>query len=229
MQTCLITKLIAISSLAFAVLSAPALAEVTVEKSEAGWHVTAKDEPVTQVLKALSKQAGIKLTGTGKLISDPEISGSWNGSLSEVMARILRGADYVMETVTDDDGNQKVTRLVVLSGEIGQAPTAQAVRTARKLSRQPTPTETAQANKDGARVTALLKTNARIVAGLDDTAPPVAEARNSRGSGITRNEDGTLDIDPATQARLAEATRRAQADLQALVNALRQNEEGSGN
>jgi hypothetical protein len=211
----------------------PAMAEVTVEKQDAGWKVEADAEPITSVLSALSKQTGLKISGTKKLISDPQITGSFEGSLETVLARMLRGIDYATETTTDADGNQKIARLIVLSGEIGKAPSARAVRAARKLPTPPTPAQTAQAKEDGARVTNLLETKARVVAGLssgDGSAAGSASAAEPAraGSGITRNEDGTFDIDPETQARMAEATRRAQADLQALVNALRQNEDGDG-
>ncbi|MBL1430385.1 MAG: hypothetical protein COA60_002510 [Robiginitomaculum sp.] len=207
----------------------PAMADVTVKKQDNGWQVTADAEPITSVLEALGKQAGIKISGTNKLIADPQITGNWSGPLEDVLARILRGADYATETAIAKDGSQYIVRLIVLSGEIGQAPAPRAMQAARRLPTPPTAEQTEQIKRDGARVTGLLETKARVVAGLPHSpSNPVAEARTTRaggGNGITRNEDGSFDIDPETQARLAEATRRAQADLQALVNALRQNEQ----
>jgi len=223
---------LAAASFVFTLLATSAVADVSVEKQGTSWQVIANQEPVTGVLSALGKQAGIKIAGTRKLISDPQISGSWDGSIDVVLSRILRGVDYVTETGVNSDGTLRITRLIVLSGEVGQEPSTRAVRTARKLQNLPTAAETAQAKEDGQRVTSLLDNKARVIAGLPNTTGSSGqslEQDNSAGGGggITRNEDGTFDIDPQTQARMAEATRRAQADLQALVNALRQSESNS--
>ena len=229
MFTASISAPIAASGLLLAVFATPVLAEVVIKKEDANWQVQAKDEPVTGVLAAIGKRADIKISGTRKLISDPEISGAWDGPIDVVLSRILRGVDYVTETGPAADGSLRITRLIVLSGEVGQEPTARAVRAARKLQNPPTTAEIQQAKQDGARVTSLLNTQARMVAGAPGESSPDEQRANAMaaaggGSGITRNEDGTFDIDPETQARLAEATRRAQADLLALTNALRQNE-----
>ncbi|MCF6293029.1 MAG: hypothetical protein L3J04_06510 [Robiginitomaculum sp.] len=224
-------KFITTISLALVLSVTSAMADVSVTKKGNEWQVNANDEPITSVLKTLGKQAGIKISGTNKLIADPQITGNWNGPLEEVLARILRGTDYATETATAKDGSQYIVRLIVLSGEIGQSPTPRTIQAARRMPAPPAAEQTEQLKKDGARVTGLLETKARVVAGLPHSSNnPVAEARTTRaggGNGITRNEDGSFDIDPETQARLAEATRRAQADLQALVNALQQNEQGN--
>jgi len=224
---------LAASSLSLSLLCGSALADVSVQKQDSGWHVEANAEPITQVLTELGKQSGLKISGTRKLITDPQITGTYDGDMKTVLARILRGVDYATETTLDENGQTQITRLIVLSGQIGQAPSARAVRTARRVAAPPTAAEQQQAKEDGARVTGLLETKARVVAGLDtsvdtsgDNTPAQPAATN--GSGITRNPDGTFEIDPATQAQMAEATRRAQADLQALVNALRQNEDNAG-
>ncbi|VAV92734.1 hypothetical protein MNBD_ALPHA06-1851 [hydrothermal vent metagenome] len=210
--------------LGLALITTPAFADVSVQKNDAGWQVVADAEPMTNVLSVLSKQANIKLSGTQKLITDPDVSGTFEGSLKDVLSRILRGVDYATETGAD----AQITRLIVLSGEIGQNPSERVIRTARRIPAKPVAVDPVQARKDGARVTSLLQTNARVAAGLatqnDQNAKAQSDTAGS-GSGITRNEDGTFDIDPETQARMAEATRRAQADLQALVNSLRQNED----
>ncbi|MBL4617438.1 MAG: hypothetical protein JKY46_07050 [Robiginitomaculum sp.] len=219
-------KFITAVSLALTLSVTSAIADVSVAKQDNEWHVKANAEPITSVLETLGKHAGIKISGTNKLITDPQITGNWNGTLKEVLARILRGADYATETATAADGSQYIVRLIVLSGEIGQSPTPRTIQAARRLPTPPTAEQTEQLKKDGTRVTGLLETKARVIAGLPvDSQTTTAEARTSRGSGITRNEDGSFDIDPETQARLAEATRRAQADLQALVNAINQNEQ----
>jgi hypothetical protein len=220
-------KFITAVSLVLTLSVTSAIADVSVAKQDGEWHVTADAEPITSVLETLGKQAGIKISGTNKLISNPQITGNWNGTLEEVLARILRGADYATEIAIADDGSQYIVRLIVLSGEIGQSPAPRAIQAARKLPTPPTAEQAEQLKKDGTRVTGLLETKARVVAGLPhNSSNPVSETRSAgSGNGITRNEDGSFDIDPETQARLAEATRRAQADLQALVNAINQNEQ----
>lgn len=221
-------KLFSTIAIAITLSIAPAMADVSVTKQDNKWHVNADAEPITSVLEAFGKRAGIKISGTNKLITDPQITGNWSGTVDEVLARILRGADYATETAIAADGSQYIVRLIVLSGEIGQAPAPRAMQAARKLPTPPTAEQSEQMKKDGVRVTGLLETKARVVAGLPvNSQTTSAEVRTGGGNGITRNEDGSFEIDPETQARLAEATRRAQADLQALVNALQQNEQGN--
>lgn len=200
-----------------------AQAEVNVQKQNGHWHVQASNEPMSKVLSALARKANIKVSGTEKLVSDPEISGSWDGDAESVLARILREVDYATETATDKHGQTRITRVVVLSGQVGKNPKNRAVRQARKLPAHMSPAERQQAKKEGQQVTKLLESRARLAAGQpmapkgQDTAKP---SRGANSSGITRNPDGTYDIDPETQARMAEATQRAQQNLQALVNSL---------
>ncbi len=213
--------------------STAAWADVQVKAIQAGWQVDAQNEPLTSVLNTIGKKAGIKVSGTTKLIENPNITAVYEGSLDTVLRRLLRGADYAFETVADDDGNSRITRLVVLSGTKGRAPSARAVNTARKL---PAPRSTganltAEERSQGARVTSLLTQRAALVAGVQGEAVPEQasdETQNPASSGITRNTDGTFDITPEAQARMAEATRRAQQDLQALVSAIRRNEDNQG-
>jgi len=211
-----------VACIAVLLLSASAAwAGVTVEKKNQQWHVHADAEPISQVLAALGQQTGIKISGTQKLLTDPEISGEFTGSLAVVLSRILRGIDYATETAPNKTGELEITRLIVLSGEVGQAPIARVAPIPRRLQRPLSQAEVAQAEEDGARVSTLLQTTAQVAGGL-----PITSANNS-GGGISRNEDGSFAIEPEAQARMAEATRRAQADLQALINSLRQNENRS--
>ncbi len=205
------------------------LADVTVKPHEGGWSVTANAEPMTHVLKALEQQAGFEVSGTDKLLSDPAVNGTFRGSLALVLSQMLRGLDYATETVLDTNGHQKIVRLVVLSGEIGQEPTMQAVRTARKVPTPVSAADRAKHQQDGRRVASLLDTRARVGAGLPTNAPSSRQTDTRGGSGgITRNQNGSVDISPEAQAQLAATTKQAQANLEALVNALHQQEKNGG-
>lgn len=215
-----------------ALMPVAALADVTVEQSEAGWSVKADHEPLSKVLATLGKRAQIKVTGTEKLVTDPDISGSWQGDSDTILARILRGVDYAAETATDKHGKERIVRVVVLSGQAGKASTARTARQARKLPAPMSQEDRKKAQAEGKQVTQMLEARARIAAG-QHSAPKGQVSTNpssgSTSSGINRNADGTYDIDPATQARMAEATQQAQQNLQALVNSLRraeQNQQG---
>jgi hypothetical protein len=211
-----------------------AFADLSVKAIDGGWQIDAKDEPLTSVLDAISKTAGIKISGTAKLIENPMINGVYKGSLDKVLPRILRSSDYAFITGMDKNGQSRITRLVLLSGAKGKAPSARAMTAARKLpaARRITKnTTTAKDKAQGERVASLLTKRVQTVAGIAPQTDPNAEPEEDnapRTSGITRNADGGFDITPEAQARMAEATRRAQQDLQALVSALRRNDNQSG-
>jgi len=205
-------------------------ADVNVKAIDKGWQVDANNEPLTSVLDAVSKAVGIKISGTAKLIDNPKINGVYKGSLDKVLPRLLRNADYAFITGTDKNGQSRITRLVLLSGAKGKAPSARAMTAARKLPAPRRITNNAPTTKDkkqGQRVASLLTKRAQSVAGIEPEAAPEAEPEEDsapQSSGITRNANGGFDITPEAQARMAEATRRAQQDLQALVSSLRRNE-----
>ncbi len=224
---------IIIGAFGLALSGTAALADVQIQSiTGANWQIDAQNEPLTGVLKAIANKVGIKVSGTTKLRDDPMITGKFEGSLEDILPRLMRSADYAFETRKDAQGNARITRLIVLSGIKGRAPTARAVNTARKLP--PARTSSASLSADekaqGARVTSLLTKRAQLNAGIQAEAAPDQNAdtkddpKRTSGSGITRNADGGFDISPEAQARMAEATRRAQQDLQALVAAIRRNE-----
>jgi hypothetical protein len=216
--------------------STVALAEVKVSAVDAGWNVNAQDEPLSDVLKAMGKTIGIKISGTTKLVNDPSITGIYEGDLETVFRRLLRNSDYAFETVADENGAKRITRLILLSGVKGKAPSRRAINAARKLPaprKVPKPLSEAE-KKQGERVTSLLAKRAQLTAGIESEAPQPPTAKddpdkvNATSSGITRNADGSFDITPEAQARMAEATRRARQDLEALVTAIRRNDNNSG-
>ena len=218
---------LAIGALSLSAVAIHAQAEVAVRTVDGGWQVKASNEPLTGVLDAIAKRAGIKVSGTAKLIDDPVMTGVYQGSLQSILQRLLRDSDYAFETAATAQGGSRITRLVVLSGTKGKAP-RRAVKTARRLppAQQKAHPLTAEEKRQGERVNALLAQRARLGAGLQ--TPETADNSNKTGaggSGITRNPDGSFDISPEAQARMAEATRKAQQDLQALVAAIRRSEQ----
>ncbi|PHS23605.1 MAG: hypothetical protein COA84_10805 [Robiginitomaculum sp.] len=227
-------QILALGALCALLTGTAVLADVDVKAIDGGWQIEAKNEPLTGVLDAISKTAGIKISGTAKLIENPMINGVYKGSLDKVLPRLLRSADYAFITGTDKNGQSHITRLVLLSGAKGKAPSARAMTAARKLPAARRITNNAPTAKDkeqGARVTSLLTKRVQTVAGVEPEANPAAEPEEDNApqtSGITRNADGGFDITPEAQARMAEATRRAQQDLQALVSAIRRNDNQSG-
>ncbi len=227
----------AASTVIIVLANGAALADITVNKTGDVWKIDAQNEPLTGVLSTVSKKAGIKVSGTAKLVRNTKVTGLYEGDLNSVLRRILRGTDYAFETVADEDGTTRITRLIVLSGIKGKAPSARAVSSAKRLpatraSQKPTPAQAEQA----ARVTTLLNRQVSLLAPQQggDAPTQTPEATNDpdgatpRSTGITRNTDGSFDITPEAQARMAEATRRAQQDLQALVAAVRRNENNTG-
>lgn len=203
-------------------------ADVNITAQETGWQVDAQNEPLTGILNAISKTAGIKVSGTAKLVENPMITGMYEGPLETVLRRLLRNSDYAFQTVTKKDGTRKITRLVVLSGRKGKAAKARPIVAPRKLptaKRIENPL-TQEEKEQGTRVASLLNKRAQLVTGIQTEAAPEQASENSparSNTGITRNADGSFDITPEAQARMAEATRRAQQDLQALVASLRRN------
>ncbi len=223
--------ILAIGALSLSLFAAAAQARVDVRAVDDGWYVKASGEPLTGVLGAIAKSAGIKVSGTTKLVDDPVITGVYQGDLETILPRLLRGADYAFESAATAQGGSRITRLVVLSGIKGKAP-KRAVKTARRLppAQQPARPLTPEEKQQGERVTALLTQRARLGGGMQPAADR-DDSRNGGGTGITRNPDGSFDISPEAQARMAEATRKAQQNLQALVAAIRRNErnQNSGN
>ncbi len=210
-------------------ISTGAQAEVTVKAIDTGWKVEAKEEPLTGILRAIAKHAAIKISGTAKLVEDPAMSGVYEGSIETILPKLLRQSDYVFQTTKDANGVSRVSKLVLLSGVKGRAPSARAINAARKLpdNRPSAMPLTAQEQQQGSRVTALLTQQARVSAGIESDAGQANaddQSDTPNSSGITRNSDGSFSISPEAQARLAQASAQANQDLQALVSSIRRNE-----
>ena len=226
-------KMMGLGTLCAVLAHTAAQADVNITAQNTGWQVEAQNEPLTGVLNAISKSVGIKVSGTAKLVENPMITGVYEGSLDTVLRRLLRNSDYAFQTIANADGTRKITRLVVLSGRKGKASKARPLNAPRKLptARRIEKPLSAKEKDQGARVASLLNKRAQLVTGMPADAAPEQppETPPAQGNtGITRNADGSFDITPEAQARMAEATRRAQQDLQALVASLRRNENNQG-
>ncbi len=204
-----------ISLLAFVT---PAWADVSVKKTGADWQVTAEAEGLENITGQLAEQAGFQISGANRLASSRELTGVWSGSVTGILSRILHDMDYVTETGTDKLGEQRILRLVILSGAVGQMPTTRAPAIARRLPQKPSPTQLANTKLDGNQVASLLTT--KTGAAGQKTGPADENTKPEHRPGIKRNADGTYEISPETRARINQANRRAQSDLQALVNSL---------
>ena len=77
--------------------SLPARADVDVQGTSASVHVIAHNAKVSEVLRALTeKLESFHCKETTNL--DDVISGSYKGSVDDVLARVLRGYDYIITT-----------------------------------------------------------------------------------------------------------------------------------
>lgn len=217
------------STLASAVLAAAfiaplAQADITATRSGETWQVNAEGERLSEVLSAIQSEAGFRLVGLDRLEEDPAVDTELTGSLAEVMARLLQGYDYAVVYGETPETEGEIQRLVLLSGRAGTAPDDSQRIAPRRLD--PDTTE-----EDGARVSEMLTRQVQPLVDADNGVEPTTVAANttpSSGENETPPADGEdYDLDPETQAQLAEATRRAQQDLEALVNSLRAHEDGN--
>ena len=86
-----------LAGLVIALGSLPARADVKVQGTRASVHVVAHNAKVSEVLRALTQTLdGFHCKETTSL--DAQISGSYKGSVEDVLGRILRGYDYVIAT-----------------------------------------------------------------------------------------------------------------------------------
>ncbi|MCW5724713.1 MAG: hypothetical protein KIS81_07120 [Maricaulaceae bacterium] len=225
----------AVAAAAAAALSAtaPSWAEIRVERTGEAWRVSAEGERLSEVLSALSAEAGFRLAGTERLVANPPVEVSLEAPLADVLYFLLRDRDYALVYGETPETQNQLQRLVVLSGRAGGAPDESHRPAPLRL-----PDQRPLSSDDAARVAAMLQRQAMPLvmadagdrAGYGPTAGGAPDGRSGTGGGDNGggngdgggNDGGGLDDD--TQAQLAEATRRAHADLQALVNALRQHE-----
>jgi hypothetical protein len=85
------------------VLSRPAHAEVRVEGRIDSLRVEVRDASVHEALAALSAKFGLRVHNSAAL--DLPVSGTYQGSLQHVVARLLAGRDYV---ATHSAGNMEI-------------------------------------------------------------------------------------------------------------------------
>jgi hypothetical protein len=109
--------LAALAALAFG-LATSASAEVHVEGNAGALRVTASGDALSDVLSAFGALLPVKYRTSVPL--DAAISGAYSGSLSQVVARLLDGYNYVIKT------DRAQTEIVVFGrrGEAAIAPKA---------------------------------------------------------------------------------------------------------
>ncbi|WBQ10929.1 hypothetical protein L2D01_03900 [Hyphomonadaceae bacterium ML37] len=222
---------IATAGVVLLLAAAPAHDDIRIEQADGVWRVSADDQRLGDVLHGLGAQAGFTLTGAERFASERVFNVALEGSLEHVLQALLRDRDYVLvydETAAADTSGQ---RLVLLSGRMGADPTP---------SQRPEPQRLADSfeasPEDTARLAAMLQNQVQpyLFAEQDDTqdrgaGAPVSATGGAAGAAAPdRGPAGdAAQPEAASDAQMAEATRRAQADLRALVNALRQHESQS--
>lgn len=222
---------IALLALSAALLIAPqAGAEIRTDRNGGVWTVSAEGERLSAVLAALQAEAGFRLVGADRLIVDPPVHTEVTGDLDTVLSRLLSGRDYALVYGETPETTGQVQRVVLLTGRAGSAPNESHRLTATRL---PPASETSA--EDAARVSAALQRQIQPLIEAEEIEAGTRTTSLSGGPGARRDAPPAAppgggatgdDLDAETQAQLAEATRRASQDLQALVNALRQHEDG---
>jgi hypothetical protein len=99
-------------------MAAPALAETQVRGSLEAVTVEAKNSSVEEILAALGRAFNIRHQSSARL--DKQRSGTYAGSLSQVVSRVLEGYNFVLKT---ENGHTVVTVLGA-SSAAQAAPTA---------------------------------------------------------------------------------------------------------
>jgi len=208
-----------------------AFADITASQDAGVWQVSAEGEALSEVLSAIQAEAGFRLVGADRLVEDNPVNADLSGSLDDVLARLLSGFDYALVYGETPETRDQLQRVVLLSGRSGDAPDeTQRVRVERVTSDM--------SEEDGERVSDMLARQVQPLidaeSGDDETdagSSSVAAAATTPSPSPASDSSGGDDyeLDPETQAALAEATRRAQQDLQALVNALQAAEDNGDN
>jgi len=207
-----------------------AMADISISQSDDVWQVSATGEPLSEVLASIQAEAGFRLVGAGRLIDDEPVTTELSGSLGDVLVRLLDGFDYALVYGETPETEDQLQRVVLLSGRTGDAPDE-----SQRLSVERLPSELT--DEDGERVSDLLARQVQPLidaesgatgAGVGENASLSAEPAAPSTAPATSSGDD-YELDPETQAALAEATRRAQQDLQALVNALQAAEDNGNN
>lgn len=209
---------------------APVLAAQSVAISHSGdsddtWSVVVEEATADEVLEELGPQAGFTFVRSGKADAEATISGSFQGSLKEVLPRILRNEDYVLI----HGGEQKIERIVLLNTKAQPgvmtppppAPTSTPERPALGFGDEPEQGPVASSGTPS-RVTELLQSQA-----LQQHPEILRQHEAANGFGDANAEfggnEGQSSSQPRDQAELMrELTQRAHQDVQALVKSLEQ-------
>jgi hypothetical protein len=127
---------IAASIVLIVLLVAPAQAQVKMEGSQEALHLEVTDARLTDVLNALKGKFNVRYRSNDAL--EGRITGSFNGPLRRVVARLLGGYDYVIAISPDGLDAlillQNSTANVVLP-QAAPVPTPAPVATAQEASR----------------------------------------------------------------------------------------------
>ncbi|WP_421785402.1 hypothetical protein [Hyphobacterium sp.] len=215
---------------AFALITASAGAEIAVRQSDDQWQVSADGDALSEVLNALRDEADFRLVGADRLIDDRPVTADLSGELGDILARLLAGYDYALVYGDTPQTQSQLQRVVLLSGRSGEAPDESQRLRVERISE-------GVSEEDGARVSDMLQRQVQPLIDAEngvqsgeaaDSNAAVASADGAAAPSPTNGSDDDYALDPETQAALAEATLRAQQDLQALVNAL-QAAEGNDN
>ncbi|GJL97567.1 MAG: hypothetical protein DHS20C06_13840 [Hyphobacterium sp.] len=213
-----------VTAMASLALTGSAYADISVQENDGDWQVSAEGEALSEVLSAIQAEANFRLVGADRLVDDNAVTTEIEGSLDDVLNRLLSGFDYALVYGETPETRSQLQRVVLLSGRSGNAPDE-----TQRLSVERLPSD--MSTDDGERVSDLLARQVQPLlaaesgeTGSTDTTVAIASTTPSSASSSSGSDsDGGGDdyeLDPETQAALAEATRRAQQDLQALVNAL---------
>ena len=92
---------------------ASACAEIRVEGSASSVHVDARDATVADVIAALAERFSLRVRGA---VGDRRISADFDGSLRQVIARVLDGYNYVMQTRGDGHRADGAERGIITRG-----------------------------------------------------------------------------------------------------------------
>ncbi|WP_421788890.1 hypothetical protein [Hyphobacterium sp.] len=207
--------------------STMAMADIMVSQNDGQWQVSAEGERLSEVLETIQAEAGFRLVGADRLVDNNPVTAELEGSIDDVLGRLLAGFDYALVYGETPETQNDLQRVVLLSGRAGSAPDE-----SQRLSAERIPADITE--EEGRRVSDLLQRQVQPLidaeSGEEATTPATTTASNETQSGNDEPPAGDdYELDPETQAALAEATQRAQQDLQALVNALRAAEQNSGN
>lgn len=98
-SNCLSTALSTSVAGACMLIAAPSLnsasAEVGVQGTVTAVQVSASEAPIAEVLSALEKDFDVRCRASISL--DGTISGTYQGSLAQVLSRVLQGYDYILK------------------------------------------------------------------------------------------------------------------------------------